>query len=325
MIPVNPLWQPNTLLGCIPELNWQQPSATPNLNQALADYRQFYGLPRPDACHWASHQIGYEAISGYPIAVQQWQHTHPVGNLILVHGYYDHLGLYGSVIRFCEQQQLNLLAFDLPGHGLSGGPQAEIGDFDEYVRIFDHLFHQGKQQNPGIWYALGQSTGGAILASWLLSKRPTPGDDGPGSVALLAPLLKPVGWGLGRWLTPCIAPFRKRLKRHFRHDGNTPAFSQFLEQSDPLQPHYLSVRWVQALARWIPKLEAHSPLVYPVFLVQGEQDKTVEWRYNVAAYQRRFPDLMTHIMPDAHHHLVNDIAIHQTEMYQWLAHRFVIR
>ena len=318
-------WQPADLTQHILALDWQTPTRSPELSTALSKYRQFYGLPEPLDSEWASHHIGYESTAGYRIAVQQWRHRHPTGNLMLVHGYYDHLGLYGSVVRFCEHHGLNLLAFDLPGHGLSGGPQAEIGHFGEYTDIFDHLFRQARRYWSGNWYAMGQSTGGAILASWLLQHRPTPGQNGPCSVALLAPLLKPAGWHIGRWLAPAVAPFRKRLRRRFRHDGNTPDFSRFLECHDPLQPHHLSVRWVLALAHWIPELESHPPLDYPVFLVQGEQDKTVAWRYNLPVYQRLFPQLMTHVIPTAHHHLVNDTEAHQNEMYQWLSDHFVIR
>ena len=317
-------WQPLALTQQIPELDWYSWGAAPSLLTALKEYRDFYNLPDLERSQWREHRIGYEHFAEYEISVQQWLHKAPRANLIVVHGYYDHIGLYGSVIRFCERHHFNLLAFDLPGHGLSGGPRAEIGSFDEYTKIFDGLFSQAAAQWPGPWYALGQSTGGAILSTWLLAHRPVPAQDGPVSVALLAPLLKPQGWNIGRWLAPAIAPFRQRLRRRFRHDGNTPDFSYFLEQHDPLQPHYLSVRWVLALSQWISELEAKAPLEYPVFLVQGDQDKTVAWQYNLSAYQKLFPNLMTHLIPGAHHHLVNDQGDYQDTMYQWLGNHFVI-
>lgn len=320
-----PEWHPDFLKSLIPSAHTSNGCTSLQLAAELSLYRQFYQLPEPHPEHGlCSHQIGYETVGDYRIAVQQWEHPAPRGNLILVHGYYDHVGLYGSVVRFCAEQGLNLLAFDLPGHGLSSGPRAEISHFDEYIEVFDHLYRHLTSALPGPWHALGQSTGGAILASWLLRQRPVPGVTGPQSVTLLAPLLKPSGWHLGKALTPLVGLFTQQLRRRFRHDGNTPEFSRFLEQHDPLQPHHLSLNWVKALMRWIPELERQSPLAYPVGLVQGGQDKTVHWRYNLPVYQRLFPDVRVLQMPGAHHHLVNDNSSHQSEMYQWLARHFMV-
>lgn len=320
-----PAWHPDSLLSLIPIENESGHTANNHLASELSLYRQHYHLPNPEQTDdWRDHQITYASVAGYQITVQRWLHARPVGNLILVHGYYDHVGLYGSVVRFCQQQGWNLFAFDLPGHGLSSGQRAVIHHFREYVDVFNQLYTLATQHWSGDWYALGQSTGGGILANWLLQHRPIAGESGPLSVALLAPLLKPSGWHLGKALTPLAGLFTQQLRRRFRHDGNTPTFSRFLEQDDPLQSRYLSVKWVNALRQWIPEMEHQPSLDYPVLLIQGEQDKTVDWRYNLPVYQRLFPALETLRMPAAHHHLVNDISSHQCEMYQWIARHFMV-
>lgn len=323
--PTAPEWHPDFLKSLIPSAHTPNGCNSLQLAAELSLYRQFYQLPEPHPEYGLlSHQISYEAVGHYHIAVQQWMHPAATASVILVHGYYDHVGLYGSVVRFCAEQGWNLLTFDLPGHGLSSGPRAEIEHFDEYIEIVEQLYQRFTSTLDGPWYALGQSTGGAILAHWLLSRRPTPGVDGPVSVALLAPLLKPSGWHLGKTLTPLLGLFTQQLRRRFRHDGNTPEFSRFLEHHDPLQPHHLSLKWVKALMQWIPEMEQHQPLDYPIGLIQGGQDKTVHWRYNLPVYQHLFPDLQVLQIATAHHHLVNDTREHQAEMYQWLARHFMV-
>lgn len=292
------------------------------LESALQDYRLFYNLPAPSQSH-GEHQIGYLDIEGDAIAVQTWQHPEPVGNVLLVHGYYDHVGLYGTIVRFCQSQQLNLVAFDLPGHGLSSGIRADIQDFSHYERVFTQVYHTARHSLKGRWFAIGQSTGGAILASYLLHQRPLPGVDGPDHVALLSPLLKPMGWRIGQYLTPVARMFIDTLPRHFRHDGNNLAFSHFLEKDDPLQSHHLSLNWVSALSRWIVDVEKQPALHYPLSLLQGDCDTTVDWQYNVPRYQSLFPTLQLRVMAGGHHHLVNETDNRLSELHQWLVHQLM--
>ncbi|WP_423811416.1 alpha/beta hydrolase, partial [Pseudomonas aeruginosa] len=41
------------------------------------------------------------------------------GSLLLMHGYYDHMGLYRHVVDWALGMGFSVLACDLPGHGLS--------------------------------------------------------------------------------------------------------------------------------------------------------------------------------------------------------------
>nr|WP_281423889.1 alpha/beta hydrolase [Oceanobacter mangrovi] len=261
-------------------------------------------------------------VEGYQLAVQQWRVEGARGNLLMVHGYYDHVGLYGSLIDFALQQRLNVLAFDLPGHGLSSGEQASIDDFDTYRKVFVQLFEHGQQQLPELpWIVVGQSTGGATLATWLLHDRPQANSCPVKDVWLLAPLLRPRGWSTGRWLHTVAHPFLKRLKRHFSLNGNNPEFSRFLATMDPLQARYLSVRWVTALKRWIGWIERQPPMAFPVLLVQGSADETVDWQHNLPCYQSLFRDLEVMMLEGGHHHLVNEEPVKRQRLYQHLAKR----
>ena len=74
--------------------------------------------------------------------------------------------------------------------------------------------------------------------------------------------------------------------------------------------------WVRALSRWIPAIEAADPAVADCLIIQGEEDRTVDWPVNLDILQEKFPDAEIHRYPIARHHLVNERADIRE---QWMA------
>lgn len=310
-------WDPQPLKASLIELSEEVGS---DAGQLLDDYRTFFSLPVPAG----THRMYRMNLEGFEVAVQQWRVPNACGNLLMVHGYYDHVGLYGNLIDFAQQQHLNVLTFDLPGHGLSSGEPAAIDDFDTYQRVCDAILRHGQQQWPDLpWVLAGQSTGGATLTTWLMQQRPDPAISIVKDVWLLAPLLRPTGWNSGRWVHSVAQFFIKRIKRRFTLDGNNKAFFEFVAREDPLQATHLSVSWVTALKRWIRWMESCEPVHFPAVMVQGTSDLTVEWRYNVAVYQRLFPDMNVEIIEAAQHHLVNEEPERLGQIFTLLEKRLV--
>jgi len=62
----------------------------------------------------------------------------------------------------------------------------------------------------------------------------------------------------------------------------------------------------RVMRRWIPRLLARDPLDLPVMILQGEQDLTVDWEWNLAILEEKFPDAQIYRHPEARHHLVNE-------------------
>ncbi|RMH82885.1 alpha/beta hydrolase [Pseudomonas sp. AOB-7] len=271
---------------------------------AVQAYRSFYGLDLGGRHAGLDHRLGSFAAAGYQIAVQLWAPAEPRGTLLLLHGYYDHMGLYRHVIDWALALNLAVLACDLPGHGLSSGARASIGDFAEYQLVLAGLFEQAAElQLPQPWHLCGQSTGGAILLDYLLT-------DGKrselGQSILLAPLVRPRAWAWSKLSYRLLRPFVREIPRRFSENSSDAAFIDFVHNLDPLQPRNLPTAWVGALAQWVPRIEAaprsaHSPLI-----VQGEADMTVDWRHNLEVLQDKFgrPSILR--LPEARHHLANE-------------------
>ena len=281
-------------------------------------YQAYYGLDLP---HHGGIQrrLGRFQVHGYEVVAQAWSPEQPVATLLVLHGYYDHMGLYRHVVDWGLRMGFAVLACDLPGHGLSSGPRASINEFEEYQAVLQGLLHEAAAMElPQPWHLLGQSTGAAIVLDYLLCQ---PVHPALGQSILLAPLVRPRAWGWSRFSYEVMRRFVKQIPRRFSENSGDPAFLQFIQSSDPLQPDILPTAWVGALSRWIQRIEGapaspHSPLI-----VQGEADMTVDWQHNLPVLQDKFaaPEILR--LPAARHHLVNEQEVLRREYFGFLSER----
>ncbi|EKF72891.1 hypothetical protein A11A3_16460 [Alcanivorax hongdengensis A-11-3] len=288
-------WQP---------LNWERFDP---LDEESQRYVAYYGLDFARRLPELEHGFGYFEAAGHTLSVHAWRPAAPRGTVFVCHGYFDHVGLYRHVIGHVLELGYAVLAYDLPGHGLSSGPQAMIRDFRIYRQVLEQCLSLAENHFPRPWHAVAQSTGGAIVMDYLLSRDSA--DDNPFSqVILLAPLVRPFKWQTARWLHTFVSPFAQSIKRVFTINSNDPDFLDFLENQDPLQSRRLSARWVSALKRWLPLFEKAGHVKVSPVVIQGDQDETVDWRYNLSVIRNKFEDPDIHILPGARHQLANESA-----------------
>ena len=286
-------------------------AAAPLDDHALA-YQRRYGLPPATA-------LGRFDAAGFEVVGQLWRPDRPVATLFLLHGYYDHMGLYGHVIRWALAQGFAVIACDLPGHGLSSGLRASIADFAAYQHTLEALFTQAAALNlPQPWHLCGQSTGGAIVVDHALHA----GDASPaqGELLLLAPLVRPHAWGWSKLSYHVLRHFVDGLDRRFTANSTDSAFLPFLK-ADPLQPRRLTTAWVGALVRWIDRIEAAPRSARRPIIIQGEDDTTVDWRHNLGVLQSKFAAPHVLQLPGARHHLANETAAFRERYFDFLSER----
>ena len=288
----------------------------PLSSEALA-YQRFYGLDFAQRSPAVKRQLGRFNAGGYEIVSQVWwPDAPPVATLFVIHGFYDHMGLYRHVIEWGLNRGFVVIACDLPGHGLSSGERASIDDFAQYQAVLQGLFIEAQSlQLPQPWHLCGQSTGGAIVLDHLLRY----GEQSPaqGKAILLSPLVRPKDWGWSKFSYYLLRPFVKGIARRFSENSNDPAFLPFL-QADPLQPLRLPTAWVGALARWIPRIENASPSARQPLVVQGQADKTVDWQHNLEVLKTRFNQPRVLLLPEARHHLANETAAIREQYFGFL-------
>jgi alpha-beta hydrolase superfamily lysophospholipase len=288
------------------------PRAKLQTSEALTAYLQYYGLDTqslcPDNAHSIHHAMGVLTCAGFRIACHYYSPPQEriAGTVVLVHGYYDHVGLYTHLLRYCLALNLAVFAFDLPGHGLSNGEPAAIDSFSQYTAVFEECLRHAQQLNAKEpLHIVAQSTGCAIVMDYCLrhcSACVTQIEQ----IVLLAPLVRPMAWRRGELTYVLVRRFIKSIKRTFVINSHDEQFLQFLRERDPLQAKRLPVSWVGALRKWLKDFERYTPCNKSVNIVQGTEDDTVDWRYNLVRIKEKFPNSEVNLLSDARHHLANE-------------------
>jgi alpha-beta hydrolase superfamily lysophospholipase len=283
----------------------------------LQAYLEFYRLPSSTEFPSIKHALGLITTGDLRIATQYWLPPNPKGTLLVMHGYYDHTGLFGNAIRLGLEENFAVLIFDLPGHGLSSGEKIFIDSFDHYADVLNDVLQACHQWLPKPFHAWGQSTGCAVLLNHLwryetqslspikLDKR-----------ILFAPLILPRDWRTkGRWLYALMHKFTQRIARKKSENSHDPDFIYFVDYIDPLQTRYLSVAWVGAMKTWHKQCQNFLPLDTELLIVQGTADRTVDWQYNLQELTRMLPRARIEMIDDACHQLVNEAPAYRNPAF----------
>jgi lysophospholipase len=266
--------------------------------------------------------FGLQTVTAFDIALHVWKPVNARATLWVMHGYFDHVGLFQHVIRWALAQQMAVVAFDLPGHGLSSGEPAVIEDFTQYREILKALLDQLQPVLPQPSYVVGQSTGGAIIIDTLLNPPYAPADSPWQKVVLLAPLVRPVAWRSVNMSYLLVKPFSEFVPRTFNGNTNDPQFLAFLENNEPLQAKVISARWVGAMIRWANKIEKAAPSLISPCIIQGDWDQTVDYVFNLSLLQRQFHQPSIHMLTGAYHHLVNESEAIRGQMFNIMQNFF---
>lgn len=292
-------------------LNLNQPFV-PSLE--IQSYRRLYALDSLNCEHWQ----GYIEMPLFKLHVQVFQPKFESadakikGTVFLLHGYLEHSGIYQPIIREILEQGFSVLTYDLPGHGLSNGSPASIQNFDHYQQVLHAVrqYVRHAEQLPQPWLGIGQSTGGAIWLHHLLEFAERREDPYVNRVLLLSPLIRPAksAWwhnsvGLG-----IIRRIKREVPRHFRRNNHNPEFLRFVRLKDPLQPRMMGMDWILAMSKWMQEMEQRPACRIPVWLAQGAQDQTVDWRYNIEFIRRKFRLQTLLMLEEGSHQLINERA-----------------
>ena len=265
----------------------------------LIDFCQYYSIDFVGRSPAIEHRIGSVRSGQYSLALHSYQQPGATSNLLLVHGYLDHTGLFGKLIEYGLNSGCNVVIFDLPGHGLSSGEPAAIDDFKEYSRAVSSVL--AAIDLPDLpWWTMAQSTGCSALmefsrtTNWPFC-----------ATVFLAPLIRPKDWFGVRIAHSLLHRFIDGTKRSFSDNSSNKDFLDFIRQ-DPLQSKKISVRWVGALKRWLADLPMRDLGLGQVLVLQGDADETVAWRWNMKKVPVLIPQSQISYLEGAGHHLANE-------------------
>ena len=249
-------------------------------------------------------------MRGEHVVVQRFSAGAPRGSLVCVHGLFEHGALWRHQVSWGLDRGLDVVLIDLPGHGLSAGERAHVHDFAHYVEAFEAAV--AAVAPPGPIFALGHSTGAAVLMQAIVDGRPSAAriDE----LVLLSPLVRPAGHLLVRLLLPIASRYVHALPRGQYSSSSDPAYNRFQAQHDPLQPRRLPLAWARAMRVWLKAFEAGPQHHLSPLIIQGNRDSVVDWRGNLGRIRRRFTEPEVVMLEGARHNLPNEASAYRARI-----------
>lgn len=249
--------------------------------------------------------IGTVSCLDWQLAVQVWRQPSAKACVFVAHGLFDHVAIYLKLINALLARNFNVVAIDMPGHGLSTGNEACIDDFNDYSKVLQAVIGMLKTKILfGPYYAVGQSTGGAAVMRYLYDSKCEKRE--LDKVVLLAPLVQPRAYWSVAIAHSMLSHFVAKIPRSYSINSHDKIFSEFLLHGDPLQPKSISVKWVGAMRRWVKDFEKFASNDTPMLVIQGDKDGTVDWERNIPRIARQFVNSKVIMVEGAMHHLVNE-------------------
>lgn len=208
----------------------------------------------------------------------------PRGVVIVVHGLGDHGGRYESLARSLEPDGWALLAFDLPGHGLSPGARGQIDSFDGLLQDIAAARQTAGQRLGRLpQVLLGQSMGGNLVVNYALRRQEFEAEnDRPVGLALSAPMMLPPSPPrrphiFAAWLTGKLIPsFRVRRAVDTSVLTSDPEQAAAI-QKDSLMHSRISIYLATQLlsqGRWA--LDEARQIGLPTLILCGEDDQLID-------------------------------------------------
>ena len=216
-------------------------------------------------------------LKGRQIPICSWLPTRSICQLVVVHGFSEHMIYYQAMAQWLSQNGVAVHMMDLPGHGMSGGMRGHIDDFREYLDNVDLLI----QSNPYCLrtkptFLLGHSLGGLIAVHYCLRKK-----NNLKGLLLSSPLSgfpAPSSWihlALVRFLS------REHLNEPFPKPAGVKSLSRNPDQwkvyqSDPCRGRLITPKLYLAMAQKTEELQLAAPaLTLPLLAFISAKDSVV--------------------------------------------------
>ena len=282
-------------------------------SDSVLSYFKYYGLDF--ANDKLKHTFGRFESNGFYLAGHIFEPKEYKATVVILPGFFDHCGQLKHLIAYLIEAGFAVAAFDMPGHGLSSGQKAAIDDFSQYSAALSDFVDIVKLQLKGPFYLIGHSLGAATSLDYLFTSEDVVFD----KVVLAAPLVRSYMWNTSKLGYKLYSPFAESIGRVFRNNSSDKEFLDFLRTKDPLQTKEVPLKWIKALYEWNDKIVPLPACNKSVMIIQGTNDKTVSWRFNIKFIRSKFKDTRVSLIKNGRHELFNESAEIRTEVFRQIS------
>lgn len=218
---------------------------------------------------------------GLTLFTRAWTPDRPSRlTVLLVHGLHEHSGRYAFPASHLMRRGITVRAFDLRGHGKSGGERSFVESFDDYLddlrEVIGAVHQDLGDEEPLV--LMGHSLGGLIAAAYVV-REGTQSLDGlvlsspalnvPGTTS---PLLRRIGGVVSRYV-PRLRVTRVDLSK-LSHDPHV----EQAYRADPLcDTRGVRARVAAGILDATAMVRAHpEAFTLPLYLFHGTADKTTD-------------------------------------------------
>lgn len=242
---------------------------------------------------------------------QSWSPAKPASTLVINHGLGEHTDSYQRLVDGLADQNIQLIAWDMRGHGRSEGKRGVVKRFADYtsdlVILIDYIRKEISDRPLGL---LGHSLGGLVTLNTII-RNP---DLNIKCAVLSSPLLgvqvdvpevKKVGAKYLAEYLPSITLWNEIKDKDLTHDKNVIA--EF--QRDPLRHDRVSPRLYLDMVAYTERVrrEGHNVTLPILFQLSG-QDKIVSTKASTDFFQSvKSKDKELKIYENSYHEIYNDI------------------
>ena len=217
----------------------------------------------------------WKSRDGLEMAALGWQPETPKAVVVLVHGHGEHINRYHHVARAFVDAGYAMQAFDLRGHGRSGGQRGHIPGYESLMNDIADFIADAQKRYPMLpVFLYGHSMGGNQVINYVLRSP-------QGLKGVIA---------TGPWLRLAFDPPAVQVMMAKLLNSIVPSFSlasglsqtslsrdpQVVSQyaTDPLVHDKISVRlYTDIYSTGLTALEHAADLKIPMLLMHGSGDK----------------------------------------------------
>jgi alpha-beta hydrolase superfamily lysophospholipase len=253
----------------------------------------------------------WKATDGLQMFAQSWAPDNRSRAVIaLVHGVGDHSGRYPRFVELLTAAGYAISAFDLRGHGRTGGPRGHAPSYDLLMKDIDKHIADTWARFTGLPLILyGHSFGGAQVLRYILERNDTgitavvASSPGLGS-AVRQPAVKIMLAKILSHLAPTMTvPLGSSLES-LSHD---PAWLRITDEDPLFLKKGFSMRLAREMLRANPWILGHESFPLPLLVMQGTADGHVDPQTNIDFAKRLSGEVTLKIWPGLGHELHNEI------------------